>query len=234
MPSQNVVELKDVYKIYKMGINQVHALDGVSLTIKKGEFVSIMGASGSGKSTMMHIIGALDLPTKGEVLINNKKLSSLSEDELAKIRGKSIGFVFQEFNLIPTLTALENVILPILFQDEDDDHINRCKALLGLVGLQERLDHRPNELSGGQQQRVAIARALANNPEIILADEPTGALDSKSSLEIIELLKKLNKDRNTIIIITHDKNIAQHARRNIFLKDGKIISDSVNKTGHKT
>ncbi len=229
MVFQNVVELKEVYKIYKMGTNEVHALDGVTLTIRKGEFVSIMGASGSGKSTMMHIIGALDLPTKGEVLINNKKLSSLSEDELAKIRGKSIGFVFQEFNLIPTLTALENVNLPVLFQDDDgnDDHMNRCKALLGLVGLQDRLDHRPNELSGGQQQRVAIARALANNPEIILADEPTGALDSKSSLEIIELLKKLNTDGNTIIIITHDKNIAQHARRNVFLKDGKIISDKI-------
>jgi len=229
MVAQNVVELKDVYKIYKMGNNEVHALDGVTLTIKKGEFVSIMGASGSGKSTMMHIIGALDLPSKGEVFINNKKLSTQTEDELAQIRGKSIGFVFQEFNLIPTLTALENVMLPVLFQDDDIDHTNRCKGLLGLVGLYERINHKPTELSGGQQQRVAIARALANEPEIILADEPTGALDSKSSLEIIELLEKLNRDGNTIIIITHDKGVAAHARRNVILKDGKIISDSKNK-----
>jgi len=229
MIPQTVVELKDVYKIYKMGDNEVHALFGVSLKIKKGEFVSIMGASGSGKSTMMHIIGALDLPTKGEVYINNLKLAEQNEDELAAIRGKSIGFVFQEFNLIPTLTALENVMLPTLFQDEEKDHTNRCKGLLGLVGLHERIDHKPTELSGGQQQRVAIARALANEPEIILADEPTGALDSKSSLEIIELLEKLNKDGNTIIIITHDKNVAIHARRNIVLKDGQIILDSENK-----
>ncbi len=229
MVSQTVVELKNVYKIYKMGETEVHALFGVSLKIKKGEFVSIMGASGSGKSTMMHIIGALDLPSKGEVYINNHKLAEQNEDELAQIRGKSIGFIFQEFNLIPTLTALENVMLPTLFQDEEKDHTNRCKGLLGLVGLHERIDHKPTELSGGQQQRVAIARALANEPEIILADEPTGALDSKSSLEIIELLEKLNKDGNTIIIITHDKNVALHAKRNIVLKDGQIISDTENK-----
>jgi len=229
MVSQTVVELKDVYKIYKMGETEVHALFGVSLKIKKGEFVSIMGASGSGKSTMMHIIGALDLPSKGEVYINNQKLAEQNEDELAQIRGKSIGFIFQEFNLIPTLTALENVMLPTLFQDEEKDHTNRCKGLLGLVGLHERINHKPTELSGGQQQRVAIARALANEPEIILADEPTGALDSKSSLEIIELLEKLNKDGNTIIIITHDKNVATHAKRNIVLKDGQIISDTENK-----
>jgi len=229
MVSQTVVELKDVYKIYKMGESEVHALFGVNLKIKKGEFVSIMGASGSGKSTMMHIIGALDLPSKGEVYINNQKLAEQTEDELAQIRGKSIGFIFQEFNLIPTLTALENVMLPTLFQDEEKDHTNRCKGLLGLVGLHERINHKPTELSGGQQQRVAIARALANEPEIILADEPTGALDSKSSLEIIELLEKLNKDGNTIIIITHDKNVATHAKRNIVLKDGQIISDTENK-----
>ena len=230
MENKTVVELKDVYKIYEMGTNKVNALDGVSLKINQGEFVSIMGASGSGKSTMMHIIGALDLPSKGEVFINNRKLSDLDEDNLAEIRGKSIGFVFQEFNLIPTLTALENVNLPILFQDDDDsDKMPKCKELLKLVGLGDRMEHKPTELSGGQQQRVAIARSLANDPEIILADEPTGALDSKSSAEIINLLEKLNKTGRTIIIITHEKNVAMHAERNIILKDGKIISDGTNK-----
>lgn len=223
-----VVELKDVYKIYTMGTVSVNALNGVNLKITKGEFVSIMGPSGSGKSTMMHIIGALDLATSGKVYIDNIDLSTLSEDQLSVIRGKKIGFVFQDFNLIPTLTAIENVTLPMLFQEErmeDDKRQRHCESLLSLVGLGDRIDHKPFELSGGQQQRVAIARALVNSPEIILADEPTGALDSKSSHEIMDLLVDLNKEGKTVVIITHDKNVAKYAKRNIVLKDGKIIED---------
>lgn len=223
-----VVELKDVYKIYTMGTVSVNALNGVNLKITKGEFVSIMGPSGSGKSTMMHIIGALDLATSGKVYIDNIDLSTLSEDQLSVIRGKKIGFVFQDFNLIPTLTAIENVTLPMLFQEErmeDDKRQRHCEALLNLVGLGDRIDHKPFELSGGQQQRVAIARVLVNSPEIILADEPTGALDSKSSHEIMDLLVDLNKEGKTVVIITHDKNVAKYAKRNIVLKDGKIIED---------
>jgi putative ABC transport system ATP-binding protein len=223
-----VVELKNVYKIYSMGEVNVNALNGADLKITKGEFASIMGPSGSGKSTMMHIIGALDLATSGKVFIDNIDLSTLSEDQLSVIRGKKIGFVFQDFNLIPTLTAIENVMLPMLFQEEKMDEDKRqkhCEGLLSLVGLGDRTDHKPFELSGGQQQRVAIARSLVNSPEIVLADEPTGALDSKSSEEIMDLLVDLNKEGKTVIIITHDKNVAKYAKRNIFLKDGKIIED---------
>ncbi len=223
-----VVELKNVYKIYCMGSVCVNALNGVDLKITKGEFVSIMGPSGSGKSTMMHIIGALDLATSGKVYIDNIDLSTLNEDQLSIIRGKKIGFVFQDFNLIPTLTALENVMLPMLFQEDklDDKHReNHCKGLLSLVGLGDRVHHKPSELSGGQQQRVAIARSLVNSPEIVLADEPTGALDSKSSEEIMDLLVDLNKEGKTVIIITHDKNVAKYTKRNIALKDGKIVED---------
>jgi putative ABC transport system ATP-binding protein len=226
-----VVELKDIYKIYCMGSVCVNALNGVDLKIQPGEFVAIMGPSGSGKSTMMHIIGALDLPSKGKVLLGGTDVSNLEEDDLAKIRGQKIGFVFQDFNLIPTLTALENVMLPMLFQDTDKSielQEKHCKALLTLVGLGERVHHKPTELSGGQQQRVAIARSLVNDPEIILADEPTGALDSKSSEEIMDLLKDLNKKGKTVIIITHDKSVAKAAKRNINLKDGKIIEDKLN------
>lgn len=223
-----VVELKNAYKIYCMGSVCVNALNGVDLKIQKGEFVSIMGPSGSGKSTMMHIIGALDLATSGKVYIDNIDLSTLNEDQLSVIRGKKIGFVFQDFNLIPTLTALENVMLPMLFQEDklDDKHReNHCKGLLSLVGLGDRVHHKPSELSGGQQQRVAIARSLVNSPEIVLADEPTGALDSKSSEEIMDLLVDLNKEGKTVIIITHDKNVAKYTKRNIALKDGKIVED---------
>ena len=227
-----VVELKDIYKIYCMGSVCVNALNGVDLKINNGEFVAIMGPSGSGKSTMMHIIGALDLPSKGKVFLGGTDVSNLEEDDLAKIRGQKIGFVFQDFNLIPTLTALENVMLPMLFQDYSNKSIElqekHCKALLSLVGLGERVNHKPTELSGGQQQRVAIARSLVNDPEIILADEPTGALDSKSSEEIMDLLKDLNKKGKTVIIITHDKTVAKAAKRNINLKDGKIIEDKLN------
>lgn len=229
-----VVELKEVYKIYCMGTEVcVNALSGVDLRINNGEFVAIMGPSGSGKSTMMHIVGALDLPSKGKVFLDGINISELSEDDLAKIRGKTIGFVFQDFNLIPTLTALENVMLPMLFQDSNKStelQEKHCKALLSLVGLGERFNHKPSELSGGQQQRVAIARSLVNDPEIILADEPTGALDSKSSAEIMDLLKDLNKKGKTIILITHDKSVANVAKRHIVLKDGKIVED---KTMHE-
>jgi putative ABC transport system ATP-binding protein len=226
-----IVELKNVSKIYKMGEVEVKAVNNVSLQIFSKEFVAIMGASGSGKSTMMHLIGALDLPTKGEISINKSKLNNYTEDQLAELRGKTIGFVFQDFNLINTLSAFENVRLPVLFQDEENENIynKRCTNLLDIVGLKDRLNHKPTELSGGQQQRVAIARSLANDPEIILGDEPTGALDSKSSKEIIDLFKKLNKSGKTIIIITHDKNIAINAKRIITLKDGKIIEDKINK-----
>ncbi len=225
---KTVVELKNIYKIYKMGSVNVNALNGVDLKIQSGEFVAIMGPSGSGKSTMMHIIGALDKPTNGKMLLDGADISNLSDDELAKIRSKKIGFVFQEFNLIPTLTAIENVSLPMLFQDTNktiDEQEKQCKGLLALVGLNERINHKPTELSGGQQQRVAIARALINDPEIILADEPTGALDSKSSEEIIELLKQLNKNGKTIVIITHDKIVAGATKRNVILRDGKIVED---------
>lgn len=227
-----VVELKDAYKIYCMSTAMcVNALNGVNLKIHSGEFVAIMGPSGSGKSTMMHIIGALDLASKGKIYLGGTDVSNLSEDDLAKIRGQKIGFVFQDFNLIPTLTALENVMLPMLFQDTDKSvelQEKHCKVLLTLVGLGERVHHKPTELSGGQQQRVAIARSLVNDPEIILADEPTGALDSKSSEEIMDLLKDLNKKGKTVIIITHDKTVAKAAKRNITLKDGKIIEDKLN------
>jgi putative ABC transport system ATP-binding protein len=221
------IELKNVQKIYKMGEMEVRALRGVSLKIYKGDFVSIMGPSGSGKSTLMHIIGALDLPTSGEIFVDNISLSNYTEDGLSKIRGQKIGFVFQEFNLIPTLTALENVRLPILFQEVAEDRTCYCEQILKDVGLGDRISHKPTELSGGQQQRVAIARSLANNPEIILADEPTGALDSKSSTEILDLLCRLNKKGKTVILITHDKNVANKTNRQIKINDGKIVEDKI-------
>jgi putative ABC transport system ATP-binding protein len=221
------IELKNVQKIYKMGEMDVRALRGVSLKIYKGDFVSIMGPSGSGKSTLMHIIGALDLPTSGEIFVDNISLSNYTEDGLSKIRGQKIGFVFQEFNLIPTLTALENVRLPILFQEVAEDRTCYCEQILKDVGLGDRISHKPTELSGGQQQRVAIARSLANNPEIILADEPTGALDSKSSTEILDLLCRLNKKGKTVILITHDKNVANKTNRQIKINDGKIVEDKI-------
>jgi len=232
MKDKPIVELKNVSKIYKMGDVEVKAVNDVSLEIYPKEFVAIMGASGSGKSTMMHLIGALDLPTKGEIYIKKQKLNKFTENQLSNLRGKTIGFVFQDFYLISTLTALENVRLPILFQENDEteeEYNKRCINLLEIVGLQDRINHKQTELSGGQQQRVAITRALANDPEIILGDEPTGALDSKSSKEIINLFKKLNNIGKTIIIITHDLNVAKNAKKIITLKDSKIIEDKKNK-----
>ncbi len=220
---ESVVELKNVEKEYIMGEVKIKAINGVSLKIRKSENVAIMGPSGSGKSTMLHLIGCLDRPTKGKIFIDGKNVSNLSGNELAKIRREKIGFIFQFFNLIPTFTALGNVELPMIFSKKQNRK-ERAKELLKAVGLGHRLYHYPSQLSGGETQRVAIARALANDPEIILADEPTGNLDSKSGKEIMDILVKLNKERGTtLLIVTHDNSIAKHAKRIIKLKDGKIV-----------
>ncbi len=219
-----IIELKNVWKIYQMGEVEVPALKGLNLQIREKEFVAVIGASGSGKSTSLNMIGCLDLPTKGTVLLENQDISTLSESNLAQIRGRKIGFVFQTFNLITSLTALENVKLPLLFHPELGNHNreDRAKEILKKVGLEERMNHRPTELSGGERQRVAIARALVNNPDIILADEPTGNLDSQTGKEIIILLRNLHKEGKTIILITHDVSIAKYAQRKVELKDGRI------------
>ena len=220
----NIVELKGVTKVYRLGKVFVPALRGINLDIRKGEFISIMGPSGSGKTTLMNIIGCLDRPTEGKVLIEGKNVAELSDDELARIRREKIGFVFQQFNLIPRLTALENVALPMWFAGINKrERERRAKKLLELVGLGDRIKHKPAELSGGERQRVSIARALANNPEIILADEPTGNLDTKSGKEIMKILKKLNKKGKTIVLVTHDEIFAKEAERIIRIRDGKLI-----------
>jgi len=222
---KSVIRLDKVSKIYDMGEIQVAALRDVSLNIDEGEFVAITGQSGSGKSTMMNLVGCLDLPSTGIIYLDNKDISKMGESELAVARGNKIGFIFQQFNLIPNLSALENVMLPLEFQNlSTSDAKKRAVELLSIVGLGDRLGHRPNQLSGGQQQRVAIARALSNDPEVILADEPTGNLDSNSGTEVIKLLESLWKDKGkTIIMVTHDLKIAGHARRIVQLQDGKII-----------
>lgn len=220
-----IVKLEDVWKIYQLGKVEVPALRGVDLEIKKGDFVSLMGPSGSGKSTFLHIIGCLDLPSKGRVFLDDKDISSLSENELAQIRARKIGFVFQQFNLLSNLSALENVALPMAFLGESEEkRKERAKELLISFGLENRLFHKPAELSGGEQQRVALARALANNPEAVVADEPTGNLDSKTGALIMEILAKLhNEQKKTVIIVTHDKNVAAYGEKIVFLKDGEII-----------
>jgi len=220
-----VIKLDNVWKIYKMGEVNVPAVQGIDLVIRKGEFVAIMGASGSGKSTMMNLIGCLDVPTKGKIYLEKNNIANLSESDLAQIRGKKIGFIFQTFNLIPTLTALENVMLPMTFQNKQrEERVKRARYLLDMVELGERIHHKPNELSGGQQQRVAIARSLANDPDVILADEPTGNLDSKTGHNFMDFLQDLNKkEEKTIVMVTHDEFVAKHAQRIEFLKDGKII-----------
>lgn len=223
-----VIELREVWKTYKMGKNQVNAISGVNLTINRGEFVVITGASGSGKSTMMHLVGCLDVPSQGSVFLEDKNIVSMSKSQIAKIRGKKIGFIFQQFNLIPTLSALENVTLPMEFQNNYQHAEEKAKKLLELVGLKDRIHHKPTELSGGQAQRVAIARALANDPEIILADEPTGNLDSETGEKVIDMLYNFHKEQNkTLIIITHDTNFIKRLKniaKIIKLKDGKIIN----------
>jgi len=219
-----IIELKDVCKYYYMGDNVVKAVDGISLKVKRGEFVSIMGPSGSGKSTAMNLVGSLDIPTSGSIYLDGEDISTLSESDLAQIRGRKIGFIFQSFNLIPNLTTKENVILPMTFQETDTYSRNHvAEELLKLVDLSDRMDHYPNELSGGQMQRVAIARSLANDPEVILADEPTGNLDTKTSEVVIKFLADMHKKGKTIIVITHEpKLIEKYATRNYWLRDGKI------------
>lgn len=225
-----VIELKNIFKSYIMGDVKLNALDGVDVKIEKGDFVSIMGASGSGKSTMMNILGCLDRATSGEYKLDDKSIEGYSNDELAVTRNKKIGFVFQNFNLLNKLTALENVELPLVYSRVDAKERNkRAKAALESVGLGDRIKHRPNELSGGQKQRVAIARALINNPAIIMADEPTGNLDTKSTNEILEIFKRLNEAGNTVVMVTHEPEIAELTKRILVMEDGKIIEDRLAK-----
>lgn len=221
-----LIELRDVYKIYHMGDTDVHASDGVSMKIYKGEFVAIVGQSGSGKSTLMNIIGCLDVPTSGQYFLNGEDVSELTDDEQAEIRGKTLGFIFQQYNLIPKLNVQENVELSLLYAGMPaDERAERAQFQIARVGLAGKEKNLPSQLSGGQQQRVSIARALAGNPSVILADEPTGALDSRTSREVLDFLQKLNDEGNTIVLITHDNSIAQQAKRVIRVADGKIIFD---------
>ena len=227
MPKQPLIKLKDVWKIYQLGEVELAVLKGISLEIVPSSFVTIMGPSGSGKSTLLNIIGCLDTPTKGRVFLDGKDVSELSQDELAQIRGQKIGFVFQQFNLLPNLNSLENVMLPMLFQGKPEyERREKAKALLATLDLEKRISHRPTELSGGEQQRIAIARAMSNDPEIILADEPTGNLDSATGKMIMEILIDLHKkEKKTIIVVTHDPYIANYSKEIINLKDGKIIAN---------
>ena len=221
-----VIRTEALAKVYQMGAEEVHALRGIDVEIRKGEYVAIMGPSGSGKSTLMNLIGCLDSPSSGRYWLAGRLVSELDDDELAYIRNKEIGFVFQTFNLLPRATALHNVELPLIYNGTPaEERIERAKKALERVDLVPRMHHKPNELSGGQRQRVAIARALVNNPSIVLADEPTGNLDSKTGEEIMNLFENLHAQGNTIILVTHEMDIAQHAHRVIFIRDGKIASD---------
>lgn len=221
-----LIQLKDIYKIYQMGDEEVRASDGISLTIEKGEFVAIVGKSGSGKSTLMNIIGALDVPTEGEYLLDGQDVSDMTDNQLAQIRNTMIGFVFQQYNLLPKLNLLENVELPLLYAGMDPwERRERAMESLERVGLKEKWRNFPKQLSGGQQQRVSIARALAGDPSLILADEPTGALDSRTGQEVLDFLKKLNREGNTIVMITHDSSIALEAERVVRIIDGRINFD---------
>jgi putative ABC transport system ATP-binding protein len=221
-----LIETRDLWKTYVMGSEEIHALRGVSMEIQRGEYVAIMGPSGSGKSTLMNLIGCLDTPSKGSYLLNGKQVSQMNDNELARIRNEEIGFVFQTFNLLPRASALHNVELPLVYAAvPSKDRQARAKAALDKVELSGRMSHRPNELSGGQRQRVAIARALVNNPSILLADEPTGNLDSKTGNEIMALFARLHAAGNTIILVTHEADIAAYARRAIHLRDGQVEKD---------
>lgn len=227
--NQDVIRLESITRFFKVGSETVRALRGISLTIKKNEFVALMGPSGSGKSTLMNLIGCLDTPTSGSYWLNDKDVSKLQDDDLAEIRNKEIGFVFQTFNLLPRLNALENVALPMIYAGfSKNDRTDRALQVLNQVNLSDRVNHKPNELSGGQRQRVAIARALVNKPSIILADEPTGNLDSVTSIDIMGLIEEIHKAGNTIILVTHEEDIARHAHRIVRLYDGLIASDEVN------
>lgn len=227
---QNVIELKNVTKEYVMGESIIKAVNEINVEIKKGDFIVIIGPSGSGKSTMMNLVGALDLATEGDIFLDNQNIEHLEESELAQIRGKKIGFVFQTFNLIPTLTALENITLPMIFQGIDkEERIERAEKILENVKLIHRKNHLPNELSGGERQRVSIGRALANNPEIILADEPTGNLDTKTGIRIMKLFVDLNKKGKTIILVTHDQGLLKHAQKTLKIRDGKIVKSKKRK-----
>ncbi|MFC3196785.1 ABC transporter ATP-binding protein [Parapedobacter deserti] len=230
MSQQSLIQITDIGRKYVIGSETIHALKSVTLTINKGEFVALMGPSGSGKSTLMNILGCLDTPTRGEYILNGINVSDMTDDELAEVRNKEIGFVFQTFNLLPRSTSLDNVALPLVYagysKSKRDEMAQRA---LESVGLGNRVDHKPNELSGGQRQRVAVARALINNPSIILADEPTGNLDTKTSVEIMELLEEIHSRGNTIILVTHEEDIAQHAHRIVRMRDGLIEDDYPNK-----
>jgi putative ABC transport system ATP-binding protein len=221
-----MIETHDLWKTYQMGAEEIHALRGVSISIEKGEYVAIMGPSGSGKSTLMNLIGCLDTPTRGTYLLNGRQVSEMNDDELARIRNEEIGFVFQTFNLLPRATALHNVELPLVYAGvSGKDRIDRATEALARVELADRLTHRPNELSGGQRQRVAIARALVNNPSILLADEPTGNLDSKTGTEIMGVFERLHQAGNTIVLVTHEADVAAYAFRTIHLRDGRVEND---------
>ncbi|HKT80812.1 MAG TPA: ABC transporter ATP-binding protein [Vicinamibacterales bacterium] len=222
----SLIETVDLWKSYTMGSEQIHALRGVSIKIERGEYVAIMGPSGSGKSTLMNLIGCLDTPSKGSYLLNSKQVSTMNDNELARIRNEEIGFVFQTFNLLPRATALRNVELPLVYAGVPaKDREARAKSALEKVELGSRMNHRPNELSGGQRQRVAIARALVNNPSILLADEPTGNLDSKTGIEIMALFERLHKAGNTIVLVTHEADVAAYAYRTIQIRDGQVEND---------
>ncbi|PLX03426.1 MAG: macrolide ABC transporter ATP-binding protein [Marinilabiliales bacterium] len=226
---EEVITLKEITKFYEMGTQVVKALNSISLAIKRNEYVAIMGPSGSGKSTLMNILGCLDSPTGGTYILNGTNVSQLEDNDLAQIRNKEIGFIFQTFNLLPRYSALENVTLPLVYAGKNKtDRLERAQEVLEQVNLGDRVTHKPNELSGGQRQRVAVARALVNSPSMILADEPTGNLDTKTSIEIMQLFQDIHKGGNTIIVVTHEEEIANHAQRIIRLRDGIIESDIIN------
>jgi putative ABC transport system ATP-binding protein len=226
---EEVIRIEGISKIYRVGDQEVKALDGVDLAVRKNEFVAIMGPSGSGKSTLMNILGCLDSPTYGRYILNHTDVSEMEDRELARIRNKEIGFVFQSFNLLPRYTAIENVALPLIYAGiPKEERFRKSKSALASVGLEQRMEHRPNELSGGQKQRVALARALINDPSIILADEPTGNLDTKTSIDIMHLFEQVYRGGNTLIVVTHEEDIALYARRIVRLRDGRIESDEIN------